>query len=243
MRGTRNARKPETIGKRFIPAHAGTHRDRRRTLRNPRFIPAHAGNTPASCRRVRSVAVHPRACGEHGHDPILRLTVCGSSPRMRGTRVAKQNLRLVERFIPAHAGNTSANAQTMSSRPVHPRACGEHASFRISSSVNPGSSPRMRGTLPDGRRKLLAPRFIPAHAGNTFRRPHRCQRSPVHPRACGEHSSQRDLDSLHIFKDRASTANLGARRLAQCERINETVTSFKAPDVASIGRCRPPDAG
>ena len=50
-----------------------------------------------------------------------------------------------------------------------------------------GSSPRLRGTLPDlflGFRNL---RFIPAPAGNTPARRFRSQTAAVHPRACGEH--------------------------------------------------------
>ncbi len=48
----------------------------------------------------------------------------------------------------------------------------------------------MRGT-PEIKAELIAAgRFIPAHAGNTVLRCHRRPYQPVHPRACGEHSSR-----------------------------------------------------
>ncbi len=51
---------------RFIPARAGnTRRQNRSGQRNRRFIPARAGNTMARKWSRCSVAVHPRASGEH----------------------------------------------------------------------------------------------------------------------------------------------------------------------------------
>ena len=49
-----------------------------------------------------------------------------------------------------------------------------------------GSSPRVRGTLPDHDSRAGQQRFIPACAGNAGRRRRRCDWSPVHPRVCGE---------------------------------------------------------
>ncbi len=71
------------------------------------------------------------------------------------------------RFIPARAGNTP---QAPAHRPV----------WR-------GSSPRERGTHLLQLDGTIRKRFIPARAGNTFFiRPFVCK-SPVHPRASGEH--------------------------------------------------------
>ena len=73
----------------------------------------------------------------------------------------------------------------------HPRACGEHVIVSVVLLSSSGSSPRMRGTL---RRRGINPQaagIIPAHAGNTV------SAWPVHgsirdhPRACGEHRTQR----------------------------------------------------
>ena len=55
----------------------------------------------------------------------------------------------------------------------------------------PGSSPRVRGTLPGISVLLLFARFIPACAGNALQVPDRSPELTVHPRVCGER--QNDL--------------------------------------------------
>ena len=173
-----------------------------------RFIPAHAGNTKRSHARHSSGSVHPRACGEHG---ITRSSVSfsyrggehvepsagGSSPRMRGTRGPTGRLRhpracpwivdVIERFIPAHAGNTQsqgrdhrANAMALIARtgggglrfiPAHAGNTGHHVLIF----------------------DVVWIRFIPAHAGNTQMHSPAHKRmakfNSVHPRACGEHDA------------------------------------------------------
>ena len=130
-----------------------------------RFIPAPAGNTQVVSSAILHVAVHPRACGEHGNYSAARLLAVGSSPRLRGTPPLAL---FVTRFIPAPAGNTTALHDDLARSAVHPRACGEHTS----------ASP-----LP-----WRPSRFIPAPAGNTTRASGIGTNS-VHPRACGEHDS------------------------------------------------------
>ena len=91
-----------------------------------RFIPAHAGNTRSREAVRGSVAVHPRACGEHRLLTRSSSGCAGSSPRMRGTLSAWELDTLFMRFIPAHAGNTARVLPEGFWDPVHPRACGEH---------------------------------------------------------------------------------------------------------------------
>ncbi len=156
-----------------------------------RFIPAHAGNTRAPFMILRRMSVHPRACGEHPRSKILSQITSGSSPRMRGTRIVLFYRGRDSRFIPAHAGNTSAHCSNRSQYSVHPRACGEHMIFFLSLRVKRGSSPRMRGTLRIKQIRKEQKRFIPAHAGNTeFALGHPGDHA-VHPRACGEHFRRR----------------------------------------------------
>ncbi len=105
---------------------------------------------------------------------------------MRGTLVTAGIGSIIYRFIPAHAGNASSPKAPNSRPPVHPRACGERLSPLIPLSLNPGSSPRMRGTHQAHDPAMRGFRFIPAHAGNALGRQAAAFFSPVHPRACGE---------------------------------------------------------
>ena len=163
-----------------------------------RFIPAHAGNACPDMIGLKPLAVHPRACGEH----LRRLNdlprALGSSPRMRGNTFPAQpsDMRVLRRFIPAHAGNTHrGSARAPGSRapgcpgssPMRgtlstqgrrrsgwfiPRACGEHGgSVAATTHDIVGSSPPMRGTRGPAPAEIPSQcswRFIPAHAGNTF---------------------------------------------------------------------------
>ena len=91
-----------------------------------------------------------------------------------------------ERFIPAHAGNSSGRAYASGCGPVHPRARGEQALAPFASSARRGSSPRTRGTAAASGLLRHRTRFIPAHAGNSGTQRRSCPRKPVHPRARGE---------------------------------------------------------
>ena len=113
---------------------------------------------------------------------------------MRGTRPRRFYPGDRPRFIPAHAGNTWKTSRKTSGATVHPRACGEHIAAHWTCASRNGSSPRMRGTRPALGIVFDAPRFIPAHAGNTGEESWWAYRYPVHPRACGEHCLR------HFFK-------------------------------------------
>ena len=163
-----------------------------------RFIPALAGNT-AGCRSEGcAVSVHPRAGGEHRPRVGWIRLYCGSSPRWRGTPMARIASLWYGRFIPALAGNTTTKPSTRASSPVHPRAGGEHSGDRRASSPPVGSSPRWRGTLEIGRQPHTVNRFIPALAGNTSSPLPLRPTISVHPRAGGEHiahcSPQEQID-------------------------------------------------
>ena len=162
-----------------------------RAMPRVRFIPAGAGNTHAPRIEPVCVSVHPRGCGEHLCSASLRLLAIGSSPRVRGTPQPCGNQLVLQRFIPAGAGNTPAGHRRRRVQSVHPRGCGEHSAI-VSTAVRPiGSSPRVRGT-PWGPPAMPAiRRFIPAGAGNTASPAPRARQRPVHPRGCGEHGLYR----------------------------------------------------
>ena len=94
------------------------------------FIPARAGN---------------------GRVGGLRLDAYrGSSPRVRGTERPDDHHRRLQRFIPARAGNGRDRLAGSNSITVHPRACGERSPTSDVTCVDPGSSPRVRGTAIKG---------------------------------------------------------------------------------------------
>ena len=136
-----------------------------------RFIPAYAGNARSLRLRRYVGSVHPRVCGErlgrHAHPG----RPSGSSPRMRGTRMAMWSFSMRRaarrgRFIPAYAGNALRPMMAVLRSSVHPRVCGERIAERRLAMCSGGSSPRMRGTRPRRPHAGRRPRFIPAYAGN-----------------------------------------------------------------------------
>ena len=151
-----------------------------------RFIPAHAGNSALPVCLLAWVAVHPRACGELQYPSVGSTCGNGSSPRMRGTLTHAFGIQPINRFIPAHAGNSRDHIARSGTSAVHPRACGELERGHGEHVQPVGSSPRMRGTRRMGRFDSRPRRFIPAHAGNSVFGAVGWVGLTVHPRACGE---------------------------------------------------------
>ena len=135
------------------------------------------------------MTVHPRVCGELALCTVRAPPPVGSSPRVRGTHQVTDQQSQQQRFIPACAGNSPVGRGSCSQRAVHPRVCGELRDGIPAVNNYAGSSPRVRGTHRGGFRGAVAPRFIPACAGNS-RHTGRLERiAPVHPRVCGELAS------------------------------------------------------
>ena len=159
--------------------------DRTRAL--GRFIPARAGNTPAHRHGRALGSVHPRPRGEHPSAPARTRSWIGSSPPARGTPQRTGTDALLDRFIPARAGNTAARPRPAADSPVHPRPRGEHPPGWNVLDDNLGSSPPARGTLGRAGGGSRWSRFIPARAGNTNFSASPRLSSTVHPRPRGEH--------------------------------------------------------
>ena len=171
------------------PRGRGTQINRLGDTSFPRFIPARAGNTIRQVARSLLRTVHPRAGGEHQPSATRYAPQVGSSPRGRGTPVRRGSRCGRGRFIPARAGNTRRPWSVSPSRPVHPRAGGEHDGPLVEAIEAYGSSPRGRGTPRDARSRDWRGRFIPARAGNTGTRQSWSGSASVHPRAGGEHAA------------------------------------------------------
>ena len=154
-----------------------------------RFIPACAGNSGMTDVSRTAGSVHPRVCGEQSERTCISRVGDGSSPRVRGTGADVHVAHVQRRFIPACAGNSPVVTPLMSKRTVHPRVCGEQRHDRDGRAKDPGSSPRVRGTVRGHPRAAARPRFIPACAGNSAEGVFLAIDQAVHPRVCGEQSS------------------------------------------------------
>ena len=171
------------------PRMRGTRAVRAACGRAGGISPAYAGNTPDVARRACLSGDHPRVCGEHPLWLSRSRFGVGSSPRMRGTlcRCCRTRFRLG--IIPAYVGNTVRLTFAWPETWDHPRVCGEHARNAWNGVVGWGSSPRMRGTHAENRRRHNIQRIIPAYAGNTFIVGLVRFMAWDHPRVCGEHAT------------------------------------------------------
>ena len=132
-----------------------------------RFIPAGAGNTPASSVYSARSPVYPRWRGEHRATGISNGQPCGLSPLARGTPMAFGKRHQHVRFIPAGAGNSTANQLPEPTSPVYPRWRGELHCNPSARAISRGLSPLARGTHDIELSIYLFFRFIPAGAGNS----------------------------------------------------------------------------
>ena len=110
----------------------------------------------------------------------------GSPPRVRGEDATTVNTAGQIRITPACAGRRPTSCRTKTSRPDHPRVCGEKCAARPRLQNIVGSPPRVRGeenmrtgyVEPDG--------ITPACAGRRVTLSFIVRILPDHPRVCGE---------------------------------------------------------
>ena len=175
------------IGLGSSPRMRGTHGQHFNQFHVLGIIPAYAGNTRSALAWHTSMRDHPRVCGEHLFEDRKRILERGSSPRMRGTLKRVHACGGLRGIIPAYAGNTVLTTRNTRSRRDHPRVCGEHSTDEIEKAASMGSSPRMRGTLPQRHLPHGGIGIITAYAGNTPTTTSAAWWYWDHPRVCGEH--------------------------------------------------------
>ena len=127
------------------PHTRGARRPERQPPLGRRIIPAYAGSTAATAARITRIEDHPRIRGEHGAAPRKPWIVMGSSPHTRGAPVTLGVPAAPIGIIPAYAGSTALRDPR---RPVlrdHPRIRGEHRRGWASAGSGRGSSPHTRG--------------------------------------------------------------------------------------------------
>ena len=207
VRTLRNGSSPRMRGKLVAALHHAT---------GQRIIPAHAGQTTRPATWAAACPDHPRACGANLTRPETMCCSSGSSPRMRGKRCRLCCLLFYLRIIPAHAGQTTANKSRVQYDTDHPRACGANTVSSLSAMCVAGSSPRMRGKPHLGMTGSVRIRIIPAHAGQTSRRPASAGCRSDHPRACGANSGE----ACKVFRNFGSSPRMRGKRTADSTFFN-----------------------
>ena len=178
-----------SIGPGSSPRLWGTHRVPQGYRGELRFIPTPVGNTNGLAYFIHHEPVHPHACGEHSFRLIVNTLKAGSSPRLWGTPLGNDAGNVQLRFIPTPVGNTPELRNLARTYKVHPHACGEHLVYVVDDAAVGGSSPRLWGTRDRHGCKIPRRWFIPTPVGNTVYRSSTYYLPPVHPHACGEHTS------------------------------------------------------
>ena len=184
-------------------------------------IPAHAGQPgPRGCCRL-PCRVYPRACGATASGHLLRSSLSGLSPRMRGNLLL-YGLRIgVLRSIPAHAGQPSSSMTPTKLCRVYPRACGATCHLVSLHYTQAGLSPRMRGNLVLSPQQHFPVGSIPAHAGQPVFSGSGLASAGVYPRACG--ATQHNVDWIQ------AAAGLSPRM-----RGNQLSLDAENPELGSI---------
>ena len=144
-------------------------RGNRRRLHQPpnrhRSIPARAGEPNLRNLSSDISKVYPRACGGTTPRGAMPDRWLGLSPRVRGNRADAGPPRRLCRSIPARAGEPKMFGQNTIQIPVYPRACGGTRKLPGRHRSDAGLSPRVRGNQVQVIWPSLAPRSIPARAG------------------------------------------------------------------------------
>ena len=149
------------------PHVRGKPRDGTRVDHLGGLIPACTGKTSQRARRWSESRAHPRVCGENMACWPARVSVSGSSPRVRRKRHERHVHARVPRLIPACAGKTVWVCAAVFGIPAYPRVCGENSGVERTSVTTAGSSPRVRGKLAQRGSVTERERLIPACAGKT----------------------------------------------------------------------------
>ena len=111
----------------------------------------------------------------------------GSSPLSRGILWTISKDKQGTGIIPALAGNTTTWTRCCGPTTDHPRSRGEYEALVDRYAAGAGSSPLSRGIRYENAPEGMAPRIIPALAGNTFSGMDRWIRWKDHPRSRGEY--------------------------------------------------------
>ena len=159
---------------------------RRGLLSIARNIPAHTGNSSLCNLKGQNGAEHPRPYGEFMQGNTDTSTGHGTSPPIRGIRRVLTSINATDRNIPAHTGNSANWSSRFVTASEHPRPYGEFSPRQRRRERQRGTSPPIRGILSGCAYCRRDWRNIPAHTGNSTKKPLPTSRASEHPRPYGE---------------------------------------------------------
>ncbi len=149
------------------------------------LIPACAGRPGVGWVTHTPKRAHPRVCGATMEGVEEPEQARGSSPRVRGDRIARRKPARVDGLIPACAGRPYFRWFPGCQTWAHPRVCGATDGTSIVTGDASGSSPRVRGDPRCRSGVLPAGGLIPACAGRPWHRRQADRPPGAHPRVCG----------------------------------------------------------
>ena len=160
------------------------------------IIPARAGFTGGCGGAGAASPDHPRSRGVYvvAHNPPGK--VFGSSPLARGLRGRSGEARLQMGIIPARAGFTMLNLESLVLDSDHPRSRGVYGTGHDCLSRPQGSSPLARGLRQVPRPTGAWTRIIPARAGFTRSTGSDASPSQDHPRSRGVYNAAASPDTM-----------------------------------------------
>ena len=164
----------------------GTDRPGKGPVFLQRITPACAGNSSARWRICPGPGDHPRVCGEQRLNRHRLKRLRGSPPRVRGTVTHTYEADELSGITPACAGNSHVLFHICKDAQDHPRVCGEQLPRHDRQYPQPGSPPRVRGTVSNLPDIINAIGITPACAGNSFLQYFCGFIVGDHPRVCGE---------------------------------------------------------
>ena len=156
-----------------------------------RSIPACAGEASLLLRGHTEAEVYPRVCGGSGMARPSALPARGLSPRVRGKHNPLHHARLLDRSIPACAGEAARWPTPTTGPAVYPRVCGGSGPSTGATFCGYGLSPRVRGKRIAAITPPPAAGSIPACAGEAPARGQPFAAAGVYPRVCGGSRSRR----------------------------------------------------
>ena len=114
------------------------------------------------------------------------MAAAGSPPRVWGRLLLTTCNGVSMRFTPTRVGTTRILRIEFAPNPVHPHACGDDLSTRMTCPCETGSPPRVWGRHAEYITLIERRRFTPTRVGTTPHPVRTRTARPVHPHACGD---------------------------------------------------------